>query len=261
MSDTYPNKYFKFFYDQKQIYTCLLQFMAIFSGIQVSIGKSDYITDKEIMHVPVRAGTRDRVVEWIVAGQTDNKPLRVPVIAVRIIGIEMAPDLRKGMRQETASTHLPRGGALPDDLKVIRQKQPNPYRLNFEVSVLTSNLKNKYEIMEQIATLFDPDIQIFTSDDFKDHYKIGKIELSGISLEDEYPLGQNDSLLVDTYSFFAVCYLRAPIDIKESYVKSIRLRLDAVSNLPIEDAVIELNNYGNAGEILFDVDNMNIPKN
>ena len=261
MSDTYPNKYFRFFYDQKQIYSCLLQFMAVFSGIQVSIGKSDYVTDKEIMYVPVRPGSRDRVAEWILAGQTDNKPLRVPMIAVRITGIEMAPDLRKGMRQEVAGSYLPRGAALPDGLKVIRQKQPNPYRLNFEVSVITSNLKNKYEIIEQIATLFDPDIQLFTSDDFKDHYKIGKIELAGIAIEDEYPLGQNDSLLIDTYNFFAVCYLRAPIDIKESFVKSIRLRFDAVSNLPVEEAVIELNNFGNAGQILFDVDEMDIPEN
>lgn len=261
MSDAYPNKYFKFFYDQKQIYASLLQFMAIFSGIQVSIGKSDIITDEDVINVPVRPGSRDRVVEWIIAGQTDNKPLRVPVIAVKIIGFEMAPDLRKGMRQESAGTFLPRGAAMPDDLKVIRQKQPNPYRINFEVSVLTSNLKNKYEIMEQICTLFDPDIQLFTSDDFKDHYKIGKVELTGISLEDEYPLGQNDTLLTDTYNFFAVCYLRAPIDLKESYVKSIRLRLDAVSDLPVQDAVIELNNFGNTGQILFDVDDMDIPEN
>ena len=115
--------------------------------------------------------------------------------------------------------------------------------------------------MEQIATLFDPDIQLFTSDDFKDHYKIGKVELTGITLEDEYPLGNADSLLIDTYNFYAVCYLRAPLDLKESYVKSIRLRLDAVSNLSVEDAVIELNNIGNAGQILFDVDDMDIPEN
>jgi hypothetical protein len=260
MSDTYPNKYFKFFYDQKQIYTSLLQFMAIFSGMQVSIGKSDILTDKDVMYVPVRPGSRDRVVEWILAGQTDNKPLRVPIIAVKIIGFEMAPDLRKGMRQESAGTFLPRGGTMPDDFKTIRQKQPNPFRINFEVSVLTSNLKNKYEIMEQICTLFDPDIQIFSSDDFKDHYKIGKVELTGISLEEEYPLGQNDSLLTDTYQFYGVCYLRAPLDLKESYVKSVMLRLDAISDLSVEEAVIELNNYGNAGEILFDVDDMDIPE-
>jgi hypothetical protein len=261
MADTYPSAYFRYFYDQKQIQILLLQFMAIFSGLQVSIGKSDYITDKDVIYVPVRAGSTDRVVEWILAGQTDNKPIRVPILAVKITGIEMAPDLRKGMRQESARVHLPLGGALPDDLKVIRQVQPNPFRLSFEVAALTSNLRNRYEIMEQILTLFDPDIQIYTSDDFKDHYKITGATFTGVSMEDEYPMGQADNLKIDTYQFFSECYLRAPIDLKENYIKSIILRLDATSNLPVEQAVIELNNVGQSGEVLYDVDDLNIPEN
>jgi hypothetical protein len=115
--------------------------------------------------------------------------------------------------------------------------------------------------MEQILRLFDPDIQIYTSDDFKDHYKISKVELTNISMEEEYPMGTSNPLIIDNYQFMTVAYIRAPIDLKESFVKSIRLRLDAISSLPVSDAVVELNNFGNTGDILFDVDDMDIPKN
>lgn len=260
MSDTYANEHFRHFYHGEHMYNYVLQFMAIFSGMQVSIGKSDYVTEQETIYVPIRYGSTDKTVEWILSSQTDNKPIRLPVMAAKIEGIEMAPELYKGMRQEAANTHLPRGGSLPDDMKVIRQKQPVPYRVMFNLSVFSSNTKNRFEIMEQILRLFDPDIQIFTSDDFKDHYKISKVQLTNISMEEEYPMGTAQPTMVDNYQFMTVAYIRSPIDLKESFVKSIRLRLDAISNLPASEAVVELNNIGNSGDILFDVDDMNIPE-
>jgi hypothetical protein len=261
MSDTYPNEHFRYFYHGEHIYNYALQFMAIFSGLQVSVGKNDYETEQSTIYVPIRYGSVDKTVEWVLSSQTTNKPLRLPMMAAKIISVELAPDLRKGMRQEMANTHLPRGGSLPDDMRVIRQKNPNPCRLTFELSVISSNTKNRFEIMEQILRLFDPDIQIFTSDDFKDHYKISKVELTSVLMEEDYPMGTTTTAILDTYQFIVVAYIMAPVDLKESFVKSIRLRLDAISDLPVDEAVIELNNIGNTGDVLFDVDDMDIPEN
>lgn len=261
MSDTYPNKPLEHYYYGEQIYNYALQFMSIFSGMQVSIGKNDRETSKNTIYVPIRYGPTDRTVEWILSSQTANKPIRLPMMSTRISGLELEPSLRKGMRQESAKTHLPRGASLPDGLKVIRQMNPNPCRINFELSVITSNTRNRFEIMEQILILFDPDIQIFTSDDFKDHYKISRVELYNISLDDEYPMGNNSSVKIDTYQFMGIGYFRPPVDLKESYVKSIRLRLDAISDLPVNEAVVELNTVGNTGTVLFDIDDLDIPEN
>jgi hypothetical protein len=261
MSDTYPNKPFKDFYSGEQIYQYLVQFMTIFSGIQVSVGKNSYNNEPSLIYVPIRYGANDRTVEWILSSQTQNKPLRVPVMATRITGMELAPELRKGMRQESARTNLPRGGVLPDDLKVIRQVQPNPCRMNMELSVFTSNLKNRFEILEQITTLFDPDLQLFTSDDYADHYKVTIAELLTIDFEDSYPIGNERNLMVDNYTFNVKAMFRAPIDLKESFVNSIHLRLDAISSSPVQQAVVDLNNSQNSGEIIIDADDLNIPEN
>lgn len=260
-NDNYPNTPFEHYYYGEQVYQYLLQFMAIFSGLKVSVGKSDLNPDGGLIYVPIRYGASDKVVEWILSGQSSNKPIRLPLMVTKILNSELAPELRKGMRTEISNSYLPRGGTMPDDMRVIRQMQPNPVRLNMELVVATSNNKNRFEIYEQLMIMFDPDLQIYTSDDFRDHYKINRVELVSSTFDDEYPLGTAQPILTDTYLFNVVAYFRAPIDLKENIVKAIRLRLDATSSLTVEDAVIELNNSGVAGDILFDVDDMNIPEN
>lgn len=261
MSDTYRNKPFENFYDGEQIRQYLLQFMTIFSGIQVSVGKNTFNEEPSLIYVPIRYGSNDTVVEWILSSQTQNKPLRVPVMAAKVNSMELAAELRKGMKTEARRTNLPRGGALPDDLRVIRQMQPNPCRMGMELSVFTSNTKNRFQIMEQILTLFDPDLQIFTSDDYADHYKVARVELLTVDFEDSYPIGNERNLLVDTYQFTVDAMFRPPIDLKESFVNSIRLRINSTSSLPVDEAVVELNNSGTSGEVIIDGNQIDIPEN
>jgi hypothetical protein len=261
MSDTYPNKPFEHFYHGEQTYNYILQFMAIFSGIQVSVGKSDLNPDGGLIYVPVRYGSTDKVVEWILSSQTSAKAIRVPVMAAKVRTVDLAPELRKGMRTNTRDVSLPRGGALPDDLQVVKQMQPNPCKLGIELAVFNSNTKNRFEVLEQILMLFDPDINFYISDDYHDLYKIQRVELMSMSLDEDYPQGQTSSMMIDTYQFNIYAAYRAPADLKETYVKSIMMRLDAVSGLPVEEAVIELNAYGNPGEVLFDIDDYDIPEN
>lgn len=261
MTTTYPNESFRNYFYGQQVEQALLQTMAVFSGIQVSVGKSDLNPEGGLIYVPIRYGATDKIVEWILGSQTTNKPIRVPALAVKIISSELAPELRKGMRVTTSYTHLPRGGVLPDDAKVIRQMQPNPVKLGIELAAYVTNNKNRFEIYEQIHMMFDPDIIISTSDDVGDHYKISKLEFTSCSFDDEYPLGDGQELMVDTYNFTVDLRIGTPIDLKENIVKAVRLRLDAVSNLSAEEAVVELNNIGNSGDILFDLDDENMPEN
>lgn len=262
MADTYPNKPFEHFYHGEQTRNYILQFMTIFSGLQVSTGKNDYNSNEQnLIYVPVRYGSRDKVVESILSSQTSNKPIRVPVIAAKMTGIELAPDLRKGMNQEYSRTYLPRGESFPDGAKVITQMQPNPCRLFMEVSIFTSNLKNKNEIMEQILMLFNPMLDIFTSDDFEDHYKISKVELVDMNIEEDYPSGTDISYYIDTLNFAVDAYYRAPINLKKKYIKAIKLRLDTISKLPAEQAVVEINSSDITADILFDVDDLDMPEN
>ena len=53
---------FKHYYYDQQVKKYLLQFMAIFAGMQVSIGKNDRSDEGELISVPVMYGNREQKI-------------------------------------------------------------------------------------------------------------------------------------------------------------------------------------------------------
>ena len=109
----------QYHYYNKQFKRYITQFMAIFAGMQVSIGKNDDSDQEELISVPIQYGNKDRVVAYILGDQTQNKPLRLPMMSAYINGINMAPESRKGVGNTKRQTYLPRGGVFPDEIKTV----------------------------------------------------------------------------------------------------------------------------------------------
>jgi hypothetical protein len=209
-----------------QLRDYIIQFMAVFAGLQVSIGQQQ---DNRLIQVPIRYGSSDRVVASIKADNTTNKPIRLPTLAAYLRGITMAPESRKGVNVVERRTFLSRGGAFPTDLAVIEREQPIPYTANFDLSIMTSNASHHYQILEQILTLFNPNIQIQTSDDAFDWKRITMVELRAIGLEENFPMGTDTRLIQTELQFTVPIYLSPPTVINKNYIADIKLRLDAVS--------------------------------
>lgn len=216
-----------YFYDG-QIRRAQVQFSAIFSELKVKIGNNDFNSESNFITVPIKIGSVDRVVAAIKAGNTQNKPVRVPIMAAHLEGIDQAFDFVKGSNQQHRYTTFPAGGTLPNDAKVIYKYMPFPYFLNMNLSVITSNEYQHQQIIEQILLLFNPDLQIQISDGYSDWTKISRVELSGINFDTTYPLGEESRLITTSFSFQVLCYLSPPVNIKENYIKKIMLRLHAV---------------------------------
>jgi len=73
-----------YFY-QGQLRSYLLQFAQIFSGLTVSTGVGE-CGEPELMSVPITIGSHDRVVAAIAAGNTQNRPFSLPIMAASISG-------------------------------------------------------------------------------------------------------------------------------------------------------------------------------
>ena len=252
---------FKKYYYNNQVKSYMLQFMAVFAGLQVQIGKNDRSDDGELISVPIMYGNRDRVVGWIKGEHTQNKPLRIPMMSANISGIDMAPELRKGTGNVRRQSYLPRGGVVPDDIEVVRQHMPVPYRLNADLSIWTSNTEQRYQLLEQILVVFDPFVQIQKNDAVFDWTKLTNVELLGLGYEDNYPIGTDRRLLISTLNFQMPIYLSAPANVKDDFVKDIWVRIGAVdftSNTP-EEIVADLDAQGIEYELWFDGDVLNLP--
>lgn len=250
-----------YFYDE-QIKSYIIQFMAIFSGLQVSVGKNNSNSTKNLMYVPIRYGNSSRIVDAILAENTQNKPIRLPMFAADFAGMEQVPGRRKGVGTTTRASVLPLGGALPDDVKVIHRAQPVPYDGLFELAMYCSNEDQHLQILEQILMIFDPVLQIQTSDDFHDLAKITSVELVNIDFNKNYPKLADKRVIVTALNFRVNFYLSPPANIKENFIKSIKLRLDTIRTQDdIWEKVTDVTREDPPYKTLFDADNMDIPPN
>lgn len=249
-----------YFYDG-QIRRAQVQFSAIFSELKVKIGKNDFDSASEFITVPVKIASIDRVVAAIKAGNTQNKPIRVPAMAAHLEGIEQAFDMVKGSNQQFRHTTFPAGGTLPNDAKVVYKYMPFPYYLNMNLSVVTSNEYQHQQIIEQILLLFNPDLQIQITDGYSDWTKISRVELTGINFETPFPLAEETRLITTSFNFKVLCYLSPPINVKDNYIKRIMMRINAIGTGDDYDEYFIDHIPGSPEEyaVVADIDMLDIP--
>ncbi len=249
-----------FYYDQ-QIKKYILQFMAIFAGLQVEVGKNDRNDEGKLISVPIMYGNRDRVVGWIKGEQTQNKPVRLPIMSAVINSLMLAPDVRKGVGAVRRNTYLPRGGVVPDDISTVRQLMPVPYKISANIAIWASNHEQRYQILEQLLVLFDPTVQIQKTDAMFDWTKMTTVELTGIDYEDNYPIGVDRRMLITNLTFEFPIWISAPADVKDDFVNQIYARIGVVSNssLTNEQMVAELKAQGIEYDLWFDGDVLDLP--
>lgn len=250
------------FYFNNQLRRYLVQFMAVFGGMQVEVGATA-TREKALISVPIIYGSRDRVVAALKAENTQNKPVRLPTMSAYLSSIDIAPELRKGIGTERRQAFLKTGGLFPDDISVVHQLMPIPYRATIELGIFTSNTLHHHQLLEQILMLFDPILQIQSSDDPFDWTKITTIELVGVRLEENYPPGTDRRIIQTFFDFQLTVYMSAPAQVRKDYIKDIYVRVGAVSNVSFDsgnsfDIIAELDVQGIPYDKIFSLDDVEI---
>ena len=247
-----------YYYDE-QLRSYIVQFAAIFAGMQVMVGWNED-NEPELIKVPIKNASMDRVVGHIKGENTQNKPLRLPIMSFHLTGIEMAPERRKAIGQTKRNTYMPTGGVFPDDLKVIYQRQPVPYTAQFELGIWSSNQYQHHQIIEQILTLFDPLIQIQTTDEVFDTTRLTSVELVDVRLDENVPQGADRRLIQTRMGFIVPIYLSTAIDARSNYVKDIFLRIGAIGSdvSSSYDIISDLDSQDIEYEKVFSLDDVDV---
>lgn len=255
MSDKLKQTYY---YD-KQIRRYILQFMAVFSVFKVMVGKTD-TRGERLISIPIHYASMDRITAAIVANNTQNKPIRVPAMSAYLRDFKLSPSRRHGTGVERRNVYTPVGGLVPDDMKVIHQRMPVPYDLEMELAIYSSNIDQHMQILEQILPLFDPQLNIQTSDAPFDWTRLTSLELTGIMSDDLLSNQLEDRVIQTTLTFNMPIWLDFPANIKDDFVAKIFTRVGMVSSdTSFEDdaAVIqELNDAGYVYNKMFDADDL-----
>jgi len=236
----------EFYYDE-QLRKYIVQFAAIFMGLQVEVGERKDVA-AHLVPVPIKVASSDRVVAAIKNENTQTKLLRLPLCSCQLTGLDMAPEMRKGVSQKRRNTYMPTGGIFPNDMQVVEQRMPVPYKAEMELTLYASNQDQHYQMLEQILSIFDPVFQVQLTDEAFDWTKITTVELTNINFDENFNPGGDRRIIQTTLSFSMPVHLSLPNRVHQRFVKDIFLRIGAVAT----DA-------SNSYEIIADLDSQQIP--
>lgn len=255
----YVDQEFDYYYGE-QIRNYIDQFAQVFAEMYVTVGKNDYNSETNYVRIPIVYGSPDKVVTAIKNENTQNKPLRLPMFSIKLDGINLMLDRKSGTNTEHRKSVLPVGGDIKKDLKVIYRTKPLPYNLTFSVTALASNSDQMFQIVEQILILFDPMLQLQTSDQYGDWSKIFDAELMSVDITDNRTPENDGRILSSTFGFDIRAYLSPPANIKKNAITSIKLRIDTVAaRYNTNEYVKDVDRPEPAYTVIYDINKSDIP--
>lgn len=211
-----------YFYDN-QIRRFLLQFARIFSDWDVSYGFDQ--KGNPIYHrVPIIYGDSSRQVADVINKNSASNMPSAPQIVYYISGIEYDQSRtqdptfldvqavrQRAMNPETGEYETTQGNAFN-----IERIMPVPYTLRMTLEFWTSNTQQKLELFEQLGALFNPSMEIQSSDNFLDWSSLSVVYQDGFNYSSRtQPVGTGNPIDVATWKFYMPIWISSPIKVKK----------------------------------------------
>lgn len=218
-----------FFYDG-QIRRYVTQFMRIFIGFKYKTG------DGTLRHIPVTYGDLSRQVANIIMENSENKMLTVPKIACFISNLELDTSRladasfvsKLQIRERAFEDFYPddhpdpklRGTPIYQNYQgggyTVERLMPTPFKLSMKADLWTSNTDQKLQILEQILMLFNPSLEIQTTDNYIDWTSISVVDLKTINFSSRtIPQGTDSNIDIASMEFTIPIYITPPAKVKK----------------------------------------------
>ena len=239
----------QFHYDG-QVRRFLTQFIRMMSNFQVEFGK-DKNGNTVLQRVPVYYGDASRQASMILRNASESTLSAVPAMSVYISGMDydqsrtQEPNFVSKMqiRQKSYDPVTGEYGTTQDTAYTIERMMPVPYKMTLKVDVWTSNTEQKFQLFEQIGVLFNPALEIQSTDNYIDWTSLSTVRLTGTNWTSRtVPQGAEEPIDIYTMTFELPIWISAPAKVKQLGVvqKIIASVFDANGQIN-EDSLLESN--------------------
>jgi len=199
----------QYFYDG-QIRRFLIQFAKIFSSWQVTRG-NDSQGNPILVRVPIMYGDQSRQAATVIANNSASNLPTAPMITYYISGLEYNQKWttdptfvdklnvsQRAYNSDTQSYETTQGQAF-----TVERLMPVPYILRITVDFWTTNYDQKLQIIEQLGTLFNPALEIQSTDNFIDWTSLSAVFQDGLTFSSKtIPVGTGNPIDVMTWKFW-----------------------------------------------------------
>ena len=205
------------FYDG-QIRRYITQLTRLFSNFSYKDGKGN------LTQIPVMYGDITRQVGHIIRDNSENKIPSAPRISVYITTLEMDRarsfdssfvgkiHIRERAYDATGKEYLNTQGQN----YTVERLAPTPFMLGINCDIWSTNTEQKLQIIEQILTLFNPSLEIQTTDNYVDWTSLSVVNLDNIQFSTRsIPIGTESEIDVGQLGFTTPIWLSPPAKVKK----------------------------------------------
>jgi hypothetical protein len=212
-----------FFYDE-QIRRFLLQFARIFNNFEVEYGRNEEGTNHTLIRVPVKYGDWTRQAQTVVQNNSAGFMPSVPQMTFYISGLDYdRPRMQEpyhvskiAVRQRTYDEASDSYEVTQGNAFTIERLMPVPYKLTIKLDIWTSNTNQKMQLLEQMLTLFNPALEIQSTDNYIDWTSLSVVELESVQWTSRtIPMGTENPIDIATLSFALPIWISAPAKVKK----------------------------------------------
>ena len=212
-----------FFYDE-QIRRFLLQFARIFSNFQVEYGRNEEGTNHTLIRVPVRYGDATRQAQTVLQENSASGMPATPLMTFYISGLDYdRPRMQEpyfvskiAVRQRTYDEVTDSYETTQGNAFSIERLMPVPYKLTLKLDIWTSNTNQKMQILEQMLVLFNPSLEIQSTDNYIDWTSLSVVELQSTSWSSRsIPQGTENPIDIATLTFTLPIWISSPAKVKK----------------------------------------------
>jgi len=208
-----------FFYDG-QIRRYVTQFMRIFIGFKYKDGDSNEKV------VPVMYGDLTRQVASIIRENSENKLPSVPRMSCYISGFELDTERLSDATFVSKLNIRERDYEIVDGQReynnaqgggyTVERLMPTPFKMTMKADIWTSNTDQKLQLFEQITVLFNPSLELQTTDNFVDWTSISTVYLKDISFSSRsIPVGTESDIDILSMTFEIPIWISPPTKVKK----------------------------------------------
>ena len=212
-----------FFYDE-QIRRFLLQFARIFNNFEVEYGRNEEGTNHTLIRVPVKYGDWTRQAQTVVQNNSAGFMPSVPQMTFYISGLDYdRPRMQEpyhvskiAVRQRTYDEATDSYEVTQGNAFTIERLMPVPYKLTIKLDIWTSNTNQKMQLLEQMLTLFNPALEIQSTDNYIDWTSLSVVELQSVQWSSRtVPQGTENPIDIATLTFALPIWISAPAKVKK----------------------------------------------
>lgn len=218
----------QYFYDE-QLRRFLLQFARIFSNFDVEFGTNEAgqgpgSTVDTLVRVPVRYGDSSRQAQTILQNNSASSMPSTPLMTFYITDLKYdRPRIQEPnfisniqVRQRTYDSDTDTYETTQGNAFTIERLMPVPYEMTINLDIWTSNTNQKMQLLEQILTLFNPSLEIQSTDNYIDWTSLTVLYLKDVKWTSRViPVGTENPIDVATLTFTLPMWITPPAKVKK----------------------------------------------